>query len=112
MPIPSHGIPKHAMNEQPNRPSARRRIISLAPFALAAGLIVGHVVEAMGRTAGGDPMTAVAAFIFVAAALAGTVCGLAGLSAPHDSKRARARIPGLLVVTGAGIVVALLPGLV
>lgn len=99
------------MNEQPTRPAARRRNGSLMPFALAAGLIVGHVVEAMGRTANGDAMTAMAAFVFVAAALAGIVCGLAGLSAPQDAKRARERVPGLIVVTGAGIVVALLPGL-
>ena len=100
------------MNEQPTRPAARSRFGNLTPFALAAGLIVGHVVEAMGRSANGDAMTAAAALVFVAAALAGTVCGLAGLSAPRDAKRARARIPGLVIVTGAGIVVALLPGLV
>ena len=100
------------MNEQPTRPAARSLFDNLTPFALAAGLIVGHVVEAMGRTANGDAMTAAAAFVFVAAALAGIVCGLAGLSAPRDAKRARARIPGLVIVTGAGIVVALLPGLV
>ena len=100
------------MNEPPTRPATPSRSAGLAPFALAAGLIVGHVVEAMGRTANGDAMTAAAAFVFVAAALAGTVCGLAGLSAPQDAKRARARIPGFVIVTGAGIVVALLPGLV
>ena len=100
------------MNEQPTPPTSRSRTVGLAPFAFAAGLIVGHVVEAMGRTANGDPVTAAAALVFVAAALAGTVCGLAGLSAPQDARRARARIPGLVVVTGAGIVVALLPGLV
>ncbi len=101
---------RRAMN-QPTRPTARRHFGSVTPFALAAGLIVGHVVEAMGRTTDGSPATVVAAFVFVAAAMAGTVCGLAGLVAVRAPKRGREFVPGLVIATGLGIVVALLPGL-
>ncbi|MEO9069248.1 MAG: hypothetical protein ABI281_14085 [Caldimonas sp.] len=99
------------MND-PTRPVARRPFGGITPFALAAGLIVGHVVETMGRTTDGNSATIFAAFVFVAAAMAGTVCGLAGLAAGQAPETSRRFVPGLVVATGIGLLMALLPGLV
>ncbi|HEX2542546.1 MAG TPA: hypothetical protein VHM00_15860 [Caldimonas sp.] len=98
------------MNE-PARPTSRKRSDGTTAVALAAGLLFGHVVAAMAAQAAAGPATVVAAFVFVTAACAGTVCALAQLTTSRGVALARHDLVRWVLALGAGVVGALSPGL-
>jgi hypothetical protein len=98
-----------AMNPPP-RSFARRRADGPTALALAAGLALGHVVAAMAEQSVAGALTIVAAFVFIAAGSAGTVCALLGLTAGSGVASGRGDVARWIFAIGAGLIGALSPG--
>ena len=97
---------------RPALPDTLRRHDGLTAFALAAGLVFGHFVQAMAESGQPGAVTLFSALVFLAAATAGTVCALVAMASRDDAARARERAPGWVLSIGAGLLGALAPGLV
>ena len=94
---------------QPTSPNTLRRNDGLTAFALAAGLVFGHFVQAMAESGVPGAVTMFSAVVFVAAATAGTVCALVTMASRADAARARARAGGWVLAIGTGFLAALAP---
>jgi len=97
------------MNPSP-RTAARKRADGPTALALAAGLAFGHVVAAMAAQELAGPATLVAAFVFVVAGSAGTLCALVQLASGSGVAIGRGDVVRWVFAIGAGLMGALSPG--
>ncbi len=96
---------------QPTRQLRSSGHDGLTAFALAAGLVFGHVVGAMAEHGAASSTTLPAALLFVVAASASTLCALANQAASKNTRAIRPRIARWLLALGAGFIGALSPTL-
>ena len=94
----------------PSRPAARKRADGPTALALAAGLAFGHVVAAMAAQELAGAATLVAAFVFVIAGSAGTLCALVQLASGSGVAIGRGDVVRWVFAIGAGLMGALSPG--
>ncbi|MEO8079817.1 MAG: hypothetical protein ABI641_04750 [Caldimonas sp.] len=96
---------------QPRRPLFAIRVDSSTPLALAAGLVIGHVVAAMAESGIERTLALPSAFIFVVAGAAAVVCALLAMRERDPKASPTAPIGRWIGAIGAGLVAALAPGL-
>ena len=95
----------------PSSIPARKRAHGATALALAVGLALGHIVAAMAAQELAGAATVVAAFVFVAAGSAGTICALVQLATGSDVAIGRSDVVRWVLAIGAGLMGALSPGL-